>query len=185
MFLTSCHSLKYLGWCVSPVLSSVNNLQVSSLPPVPFWRRKTVTMKVLICVRCASPVAGDTSLSRASHSPVTSLPSVPRLRHSGKSYGCVWCVSPALEAGNPRSSGSPDSAWRLLVSSMNLLFIFMFAMGSIVYKISLATEENVFGCCYLAGKPPEELLPADQSQTQHTCRYLRSLKLEIQTMVLL
>ena len=39
------------------------------------------------------------------------------------------------------------AAWRLLVSSMNLLFIFMFAMGSIVYKISLATEENVFGCC--------------------------------------
>ena len=147
MFLTSCHSLKYLDWCVSPVLSSVNNLQVSSLPPVPFWRRKTVTMKVLICVRCASPVAGDTSLSGASHSPLTSLPSVPRLRHSGKSYSCVWCVSPALEAGNPRSSGSPDSAWRLLVSSMNLLFIFMFAMGSIVYKISLATEENVFGCC--------------------------------------
>ena len=105
MFLTSCHSLKYLDWCVSPVLSSVQNLQVSSLPPVPFWRRKTVTMKVLICVRCASPVAGDTSLSRASHSPVTSLPSVPRLRHSGKSYSCVWCVSPALEVGNPRSSG--------------------------------------------------------------------------------
>ena len=137
MFLTSCHSLKYLDWCVFPVLSSVHILQVSSLPPVPFWRRKTVTMKVLICVRCASPVAGDTSLSRASHSPVTSLPSVPRLRHSGKSYGCVWCVSPALEAGNPRSPGSPDSAWWLLVSSMNLLFIFIFAMGSIVYKISL------------------------------------------------
>ena len=106
MFLTTCRSLKYLDWCVSPVLSSVHILQVSSLPPVRFWRRKTVTMKVLICVRCVSPLAGDTSLSRASHSLVTSLPSVPRLRHSGKSYGCVWCVSPALEAGNPGVLGS-------------------------------------------------------------------------------
>ena len=138
----------FIGACPRPLLRPHSSgVLVTSCLRVRFWRRKSVTMKVLICVRCVSPLARDTSLSRASHSPVTSLPSVPRLRHSGKSYGCVWCVSPALEAGNPRSSGSPDSAWRLLVSSMNLLFIFMFAMGSIVYKISLATEENVFGCC--------------------------------------
>ena len=56
-------------------------------------------MKVLICVRCAFPVVGDTSLSRASHSLVTSLAAA--VRHSRKSYSCVWCVSPALEAGNP------------------------------------------------------------------------------------
>ena len=37
------------------------------------------------------------------------------------------------------------SAWRLLVLSINLFSIFKFAMGSIIDKISLATEENV--CC--------------------------------------
>ena len=109
MFLTSCHSLKYLDWCVSPVLSSVNNLQVSSLPPVPFWRRKTVTMKVLICVRCASPVAGDTSLSRASHSPVTSLRSPASLGcgTAGRVIAASGACLPPWRQGTPGPLGHP------------------------------------------------------------------------------
>ena len=78
-----------------------------------------------------------------------------------------------------------------MVSSINfLLFIVMFAMVSIVYKISLATEENVLGfCCvcryYLAaaGLPLGELLPAVRSQTQHTFRTLRTIQLLIHTVV--
>ena len=115
-------------------------------------------------------------------------PLTPRSPRSPASLGCLTAGRVIAASGacpppwrrgtpgsrgprNPRSPRSPASAWRLMVSSINFLwFIVIFAMGSIVYKI---------------GKPLEELLPAVRSQTQHTFRFLRSLMLLIQTMLLL
>ena len=148
----------FIGACPRPLLRPHSSgVLITSCLRVRFWRRKSVTMKVLICVRCVSPLARDTSLSRASHSPVTSLPSVPQLRQCGTA-GRVMAASgacpPPWRQGTPGSRGprnprSPASAWRLMVSSINfLLFIVRFAMESVMYKISLATEENVLGCCH-------------------------------------